>query len=138
MLPEQFYEWRTSLGFTQADAAGHLGVSKRSVFNYESTGPIPQTVALACMAISSRMQTRDFFEKLVKEQHPKLGEFVLALPFVVERERTYEEVFEIGFTAEVREWVRENTPNAHFSMRTVITPDQQRREVAVVTFKNAR
>lgn len=138
MTPDEFHNWRKSLNLTQAEAAERLGVSKRSVFTYEGAGPVPKTVALACTAITNEMRNPDFFEHLVKQQHPKLGDFVLALPFVVERESTYGEVFEVGFTNEVQDWVRENTPSAQFSMRTVITPDQRRREVAVVVFDNAK
>jgi DNA-binding XRE family transcriptional regulator len=137
MTPEQFLEWRKSLGFTQAEAALRLGVSKRSIFTYEGAGPVPRTVALACAAITDEVQAPEFFERLVKEQHPKAGENLLVFPFVVEQGSAYRGVVEVGPSAEVREWMQDNTPSAQFSMRTVITPDMRRRDVAVVTFDNA-
>jgi transcriptional regulator with XRE-family HTH domain len=136
MTPEQFHEWRKSLGLTQAEAAERLGVSKRSVFSYESAGPVPKSIGLACVAISDQDQRGESYEKLVKEQHPKLGDNLLVLPFVIEREATYGGVVDVALSDEVREWVQENTPSAQFSRRTVITPDRRRREVAVVVFEN--
>jgi transcriptional regulator with XRE-family HTH domain len=138
MKPEEFHEWRKALGLTQAEAAQRLGVSKRSIFTYEGTGPVPKTVALACAAIASDVRISRFLARLVKEQHPKLGENVLVLPFVIERESVYANVIEVAWSEEVKEWAEENTPSAQFSFRTVITPDMRRRQVAVVVFENDR
>ena len=64
MTSEQFKAWRKGMGLTQAGAADALGLSKESVFNYE-TGVrrdggravvIPRTVALACAAVSAGLE----------------------------------------------------------------------------------
>lgn len=138
MTPEDFLEWRKSLSLTQSEAAARLGVSKRSIATYEGSGPVPKTVALACVAVTNEAQTGRFLEKLVRQQHPELGEYTLVLPFVVERESTYADLIEVGFSAEAQEWVQENTPSAAFAMKTVITPDMRRRQVALVTFKDLK
>ena len=131
-LPGQFQRWRELHNLTQSQAAERLGVSKRSIATYESTGPIPKTVALACEAITNEAQ--EVFEKLLKTQHPKLGENVLVLPFTIHRAAPYAEVVGINLTPEVQEWAHENDITTRFSMRTVITPEMRRREIAVVTF----
>src|SRR4026208_1203343 len=124
-LPEQFRRWRELHDFTQAEAADRLGVSTRSGGVYESTGPVPRYVALACEAITDASQATGFFERLVKEQHPRLGEHILVMPFLVRRTSTYEELIEIGFTPEVKDWVQDNTPSARFLLQTVITPEMR-------------
>jgi transcriptional regulator with XRE-family HTH domain len=137
-LPEQFRKWRELHGFTQGEAAERLGVSRRSVVVYESTGPIPKYVALACEALTDETQAAGYFERLVKEQHPRLGEHILVMPFLVRRTSTYEELIEIGFMPEVKDWVQDNTPSARFSLQTIITPEMRRLEIAVVSFENAK
>ncbi len=53
MTPASFASWRARLGFTKADAARRLGLSRNSVQAYEEgTSPIPLHVALACAAIA--------------------------------------------------------------------------------------
>lgn len=43
--------WRNSLGLNRTQAAKHLGISRRALFNYESgVRPIPRAIELACMA----------------------------------------------------------------------------------------
>jgi len=64
MTPEQFKSWRDEMGFTQAEAAEALGVSKGTVRNYEIGARredgravvIPKTVALACAAVSAGLR----------------------------------------------------------------------------------
>lgn len=62
MSPAEFKEWRARLGFTQEEAANELGVSRRTVESYESAPrpdkppiQIPQTIALACEAVTFRV-----------------------------------------------------------------------------------
>lgn len=136
MTPEQFHEWRKSLHLTQAEAAQRLGVSKRSIFTYEGSGPVPQVVALACEAISRTLHKVDL-ERVVREQHPKLGEFVLVIPFIIERESYYANAVVVTLSEEVRDWVKENTPSAVLSMKTIITPDMKRQHVPVIAFDSS-
>ncbi|MGV6875912.1 helix-turn-helix domain-containing protein [Pseudochelatococcus sp. B33] len=59
MTPDDFKGWRKTMGYSQAQAAGALGVSKPTIENYErgtrreDDRPvvIPHTVALACTAL---------------------------------------------------------------------------------------
>jgi transcriptional regulator with XRE-family HTH domain len=139
--PEEFRLWREKLKLSLDEAADTLGLSRRTMYNYERSGPIPKTVALACVAVAESSQRRtenmEFFIELVKEQYPKLGEHVLVLPFIVERERTYSELIKIGLSEEAEEWIEQNTRTARFSMRTVVTADNRRRDVAVITFASS-
>lgn len=136
MTPEQFHEWRKSLHLTQAEAAQRLGVSKRSIFTYEGSGPVPQVVALACEAIS-RTLNKVNLELVVREQHPKLGEFVLIIPFVIERESSFADTLVVTLSEEARDWVKENTPSAVLSIKTVITTDMKRQHVPVIAFDSS-
>ncbi len=53
MTAISFAAWRARLGFTKADAARRLGLSRNSVQAYEQgTSPIPLHVALACAALA--------------------------------------------------------------------------------------
>ncbi|MEC9343750.1 MAG: helix-turn-helix transcriptional regulator [Pseudomonadota bacterium] len=59
MTPDQFRDWRKSLGLKQKDVAELLGLKKRVIQYYEkgkrdgkSVG-IPRTVELACYALSA-------------------------------------------------------------------------------------
>jgi transcriptional regulator with XRE-family HTH domain len=53
MTKEGFFAWRKWMGWSQAQAAQHLGVSKRTVQLYESGGqPVPKTIELACEALT--------------------------------------------------------------------------------------
>ena len=48
MTPQQFKAARHALGHTQIEMAAHLGVSRRTIQNWEAgTAPIPQSVAMA-------------------------------------------------------------------------------------------
>ncbi len=65
MSPEQFRRWRKSLGLKQREAAELLGLKKR-VIQYYETGKrdgksvqIPQTVRLACHALSNGVRDYD-------------------------------------------------------------------------------
>ena len=52
MTPEKFKAWRLDERMSQADAAEALGISKRSVEDYErGSSEIPHAIALACVAI---------------------------------------------------------------------------------------
>ena len=57
MTPEQFRNWRKSLGFKQKDAADALGLKKRMIQYYEKGNrdgkpvDIPKSVRLACYAL---------------------------------------------------------------------------------------
>lgn len=61
MTPDDFKTWRKSMGFTQAQAAEALDMSRENIINYEAgqrrdnSKPvvIPRTVALACAALSA-------------------------------------------------------------------------------------
>ncbi|MBL0403763.1 helix-turn-helix transcriptional regulator [Microvirga aerilata] len=134
--PAQFQKWRKLHDLTQSQAAELLGLSRRSIATYESTGPVPRTVALACEAITNEPQNSGFYVRLVEEQYPKLGPNLIVLPFVLRRASTYEQVIQIRLLDEVEEWLQENTPSAQFSLRTVITPEMRRREVAVFAFES--
>ena len=60
MTPEDFKNWRKDMGFSQTQAAEKLGFSKATIENYDKGTRredgrevvIPQTVALACAALS--------------------------------------------------------------------------------------
>lgn len=147
MEPDQFREWRKSLNLTQGEAAGKLGLGKRTVAAYETTGGIPKHVALACTALTlfSRQDPIREEEKkeqpidmtaFVKEQHPHLGvgDTALLLDAEMKRGRTYSEVnFRLEFGSEVEEWVSAHTPSAKLSLQRVRIPTGER-EVPVVTF----
>jgi len=58
MSPEQFRDWRRSLGLKQKDAAEKLGLKKRMIQYYEKGNrdgrpvEIPKSIRLACYALS--------------------------------------------------------------------------------------
>lgn len=58
MGPDQFREWRRSLGLKQKEAAEQLGLKKRMIQYYEKGNrdgrpvEIPKSIRLACYALS--------------------------------------------------------------------------------------
>lgn len=64
MTPEQFRDWRRSLGLKQKEAAEQLGLKKRMIQYYEKGNrdgrpvEIPKSIRLACYALS--MGVNDF------------------------------------------------------------------------------
>jgi transcriptional regulator with XRE-family HTH domain len=58
MSPDQFREWRRSLGLKQKEAAEQLGLKKRMIQYYEKGNrdgrpvEIPKSIRLACYALS--------------------------------------------------------------------------------------
>jgi transcriptional regulator with XRE-family HTH domain len=160
MTPEEFRKWRKSLGFTQAEAAKALGVGKRTVTAYESDGPVPTQITLACKALA----LQDAFQKLsharraaeilaageksfelemlVKEQHPelKIGDTALMLPFEIKRGKTYTSLFEPSpdlleqcLSNEARDWLSEQANPVIFSLKRIETPSGDR-EIGVAIF----
>lgn len=65
MTPEQFREWRRSLGLKQKDAADRLGLKKRMIQYYEKGKrdgrpvEIPKSIRLACYALSAGIDDFD-------------------------------------------------------------------------------
>lgn len=65
MSPEQFREWRRSLGLKQKDAADQLGLKKRMIQYYEKGKrdgrpvEIPKSIRLACYALSNGIDDFD-------------------------------------------------------------------------------
>jgi len=52
MTAAQLREWRKRMSFTQAEAANHLGCSKRSIQNWEAgASDVPRYIALAMSAV---------------------------------------------------------------------------------------
>ena len=53
MTGEEFIAWRKSLGINRLEAAAMLGMSRNTITRNENgLTPIPDYVALACMALS--------------------------------------------------------------------------------------
>ena len=53
MTPQDLKEWRKRLGFkSQEKAAEALGISARAFNNYETKGPVPKVVQMACAAVA--------------------------------------------------------------------------------------
>lgn len=58
MSPQQFRQWRRTLGLKQKDAADRLGLKKRMIQYYEKGNrdgrpvEIPKSIRLACYALS--------------------------------------------------------------------------------------
>lgn len=70
MTPEQFRQWRKSLGLKQKDAADYLGLKKRMIQYYEKgerddrTVEVPRAVRLACYALSQGISDYDGTDSL--------------------------------------------------------------------------
>ncbi len=58
MTAKQFTEWRKRMGWTQVEAAQHLGRSRQMVSNYESGADIPTVIKLACEALEDQARLR--------------------------------------------------------------------------------
>lgn len=77
MTPDQFREWRRSLGLKQKDAADLLGLKKRMIQYYEKGNrdgkpvSIPKSVRLACYALHKGIGDYDG----TKETHVDLKKF---------------------------------------------------------------
>lgn len=71
LTPEQFIQWRKSLGMSQASASRRLGISHSSIFGYEKGQrmegevKIPILVALGMAAIKAGLQPYSGDEKNV-------------------------------------------------------------------------
>lgn len=53
MTPDQLRQWRRDRGYSQAKAGELLGLTDRTLSNYEQgVFPIPRSVALACAALA--------------------------------------------------------------------------------------
>ena len=81
MKPEQFREWRKSLGLKQKEAGERLGLKKRIIQYYERGErdgkplEIPKYVRLACYAVSAGI--RDYNGR-TPEPAPHSGEYQAA------------------------------------------------------------
>lgn len=141
MTPQQFSEWRSWLGLTQAQVADWLQINKRTVSIYESKGPIPQAVSLACMAITD-LSERPNYASLVEAQHPKIRPPFLVMPYEVKRPSGYRGVYcvketgEPELSAELLQWLDEQDWKIRTSVVTLELPDTRRRDVAVVVFED--
>ncbi|WP_139052100.1 helix-turn-helix transcriptional regulator [Roseibium sp. TrichSKD4] len=76
MTPEQFREWRRSLGLKQKDAADQLGLKKRMIQYYEKGNregrpvEIPKSIRLACYALSNGIDDFDGQTPLLADTNP--------------------------------------------------------------------
>lgn len=74
MGPDQFRDWRRSLGLKQKDAADQLGLKKRMIQYYEKGNrdgrpvEIPKSIRLACYALSEGIDDFDGREVLSPSQ----------------------------------------------------------------------
>ena len=81
MKPEEFKNWRKSLGLRQKEAADRLGLRKRMIQYYEKgeregkAVDIPLTVELACFAVLKNVLTFDGVKpkKLRASDRPNKG-----------------------------------------------------------------
>jgi len=75
MTPEQFRDWRKSLGLKQKEAAEQLGLKKRMIQYYEKGNrdgrpvEIPKSIRLACYALSKGISDFDG-KSAVAAPHP--------------------------------------------------------------------
>jgi DNA-binding transcriptional regulator YiaG len=59
MSAEEFHNWRVSSAFTFDTAAQELGISRRTVINYEQgTQPVPRAVMLATRWLTEMLKVR--------------------------------------------------------------------------------
>ena len=76
MSPEQFRDWRRSLGLKQKDAADRLGLKKRMIQYYEKGKrdgrpvEIPKSIRLACYALSAGIDDFDGTKPLHRQDVP--------------------------------------------------------------------
>lgn len=74
MSPEQFKEWRRTLGLKQKDAADRLGLKKRMIQYYEKGRrdgrpvEIPKSIRLACYALSEGIDDFDGSQAIPPEE----------------------------------------------------------------------
>lgn len=139
MTPQNFSEWRSWLGMTQVQVAERLHVNKRTVSVYESKGPIPYHIALACMAVTDQFDELDY-RSLVERQHPKVGPYFIVLQDDMRRPSRYRGVRrahengESFFSADLSRWLNEREYSIDYRIVTVYLPDTRRRDVAVIEF----
>ena len=57
MTTQQLIEWRKHMGFTQAEAAKALGITKPNYNAMELNGRANKRTELACMALAARLNT---------------------------------------------------------------------------------
>lgn len=133
MTPSELTAWRKRHGFTQEEAGDKLGVSKRSISGYETVGPVPKSIALACSAISNEEQKLNFTE-LVREHYPKLDGFFVVIPFIIEKGNTFQDVVRASFNPEVSAWLHQNEISAQLTFKIVITPSHKKLHVPIVVF----
>ncbi|MBD1547134.1 helix-turn-helix transcriptional regulator [Labrenzia aggregata] len=76
MSPDQFREWRRSLGLKQKEAAEQLGLKKRMIQYYEKGNrdgrpvEIPKSIRLACYALSEGIGDFDGNNVLPPDEAP--------------------------------------------------------------------
>jgi transcriptional regulator with XRE-family HTH domain len=76
MSPDQFREWRRSLGLKQKEAADKLGLKKRMIQYYEKGKrdgrpvEIPKSIRLACYALTEGVADFDGRQAMQKEDPP--------------------------------------------------------------------
>lgn len=140
MTPQHFSEWRSWLGLTQAQVAMMLSVNKRTISVYETKGPIPRTVSLACAAITDQSDPLDY-AALLTIQHPKITQPCLVLD-EVRRLRRYRGVYRLQETGEPElnpefvRWLDEQGWKVRTTVVTLELPDTRRRDVSVIVFED--
>lgn len=76
MSPDQFRDWRRSLGLKQKEAADQLGLKKRMIQYYEKGNrdgrpvEIPKSIRLACYALSEGIDDFDGAKATVAARSP--------------------------------------------------------------------
>lgn len=135
MTPAELATWRKQHGFTQEEAGNRLGVSKRSISAYESVGPVPKAIALACSAISNEETKLDYLQ-LVREQYPKLGGVIIVIPFIAEKGNGFQDAVQMSFSPEISNWLQLQEFPAQMVFTVVITPSRKKLVIPIVVFED--
>lgn len=142
MSPEELRTWRKMHCWTQAQAAEMLGISARSMTTYETTGPVPKVVALACTAVSryseGALMTREpNIKKLVPEQHNDLGENYIVMPQYFLHGAPFGWAVRMQLSSGARKLVK-TMEETRFSVKSVVDIDKRRYAVPVMIFGSNR
>ena len=151
---QQLLEWREFHEFTHTEAALRLGVSRRSYVLYETTGPVPKTVSLACEAVTNSVSDAHMYGRLLERDFPgkyqpvraistapRTGDFyhVLAVYQPIEHNSILTRVFynSVGFgvLAQTTEWIERNKSSAKIKKVSVMNPANRIVDLIVLTFE---
>lgn len=137
MTGPEFLSLRERLGFNQKQMAEAMGLSPRTILEYEKSATLTKTATMAALGLEhEKFGSAPRIERMVRKQLPHLGEHLYVSGTFWGPD--FIDALEAPLTAEVQRWMEHNTPSGKPSTEIVLREDLKRIAVPVIAFGTAR